>query len=57
MSAFQSKSKPPKKFDEQKSTLKDCLTTEGASELNTITLESRIIVPPGHLYSNPPPYY
>ena len=55
MSAFQSKSKPPKKFDEQKSTLKDCLTTEGASELNTITLESRIIVPPGHLYSNPPP--
>ena len=55
MSAFQSKSKPPKKFDEQKSTLKDCLTTEGASELNTITLESRIIVPPGHLYFNPPP--
>ena len=38
MSAFQSKSKPPKKFDEQKSTLKDCLTTEGASELNTIRI-------------------
>ena len=38
MSAFQSKSKPPKKFAEEKITLKDCLTTEGASELNTIRI-------------------
>ena len=38
MSAFQPKSKPPEKFAEEIITLKDCLTTEGALELNTIRI-------------------
>ena len=39
MSAFQSKSKPPKEFTEEEIiTLKDCLTTEGSLELNTIRI-------------------
>ena len=38
MSAFQSKSKPTKTFAEEKITLKDCLTTEGALELNEIRI-------------------